>query len=162
MANNIAFPVMHPEEIPDYLYRVHVSGRSRTIYYFDEGFSCTALGRINIRNYGQLFTAVNNHLDWRCDAPSHLISTFDDRKHALNWAGKYLDRFPGAEAHLMKIDTDEIKNSVGRRIPIIHAGDIVDQYPEMRPNHVHRKYLNHEVLVLYKIPADAIVAATPI
>ncbi|KAF3901878.1 hypothetical protein ABW21_db0200535 [Orbilia brochopaga] len=147
---------LSPHDYPDVLYRVHLSGRSAT-NYDASGFHCLAAGRIDICNYSQLADALEYHLDWYSGVPSHLISTFGTYNRAVRWARKQLRRFPGTSAYLMTIDPQEVTNARGRYNPILQVIDVVDQYPEMLPQNIREEWVDDEFLVLYKIPADAII-----
>ncbi|KAK6341683.1 hypothetical protein TWF696_008751 [Orbilia brochopaga] len=153
---------MDPQDYPNTLYRVHLEGRSATLWDPNIGFRCRARGYINICNYYQLSTALEDHLDWYSEEPSHLISTFSSRRRALYWAGKQIRRHPDANAYLMKIDPQKILNVAGEPIPILQVSHIIREYPEMLPDGIQEDWVNDEFLVLYKIPRGAIVSVKPI
>ncbi|KAF3097022.1 hypothetical protein TWF102_006463 [Orbilia oligospora] len=150
-------PRLHPHEYPYRLYRVHFPGVSHTIYSDAGGFKCCARGFIQIWNYNHLADELEIHLNWYSNEPSHFISMFGTESHAINWAQKQIEKGIAQDAMLMVIDPDEIKNADDNPLPILKVQDVIEQYPGLLPNGIRESWVRDEFLVLYRIPARAIV-----
>ncbi|KAF3274003.1 hypothetical protein TWF970_008207 [Orbilia oligospora] len=121
------------------------------------GFKCCAKGFIQICNYNHLAEELEIHLNWYSNEPSHFVSTFGTESHAINWAQKQIEKGIAQDATLMVIDPNEIKKTSGKPFPILKVQDVIEQYPELLPNGIRESWVRDEFLVLYKIPAQAIV-----
>ncbi|KAK6501128.1 hypothetical protein TWF481_008976 [Arthrobotrys musiformis] len=157
MAFMIPNPMLNPQQYPDVLYRVHFPEFSSTSYDDANGFVCTAPGRINLCDYGQLAYELENHLVWNSGEPSHFVSMFGDKKHALAWAKKKFIRDKARVVEIMEINPFEIKNAYNKFIPILQLRDVMERYPDLLPRAADLEWTNDEFLALYKVPAEAIL-----
>ncbi|KAK6347796.1 hypothetical protein TWF718_005621 [Orbilia javanica] len=149
-------PKLKREHYPNVLYRVHLPGISQTSYSHNMGFKCSARGHIDICNYGDLAGCLSSHLDNDPNQASHFISMFGSRDHAVHWARLKLRHGHATSAMVMEINPAEIKNVLGRSIPILKVSDVVEMYPEMIPYGADERWFDDEYLALYKVPAQAI------
>ncbi|KAF4035390.1 putative tyrosinase Copper binding domain-containing protein [Phytophthora infestans] len=56
-------------------------------FSYDERRSLTARGDPNFFTKTQFKKTVESHLNWYNRKPTPFVSVFEDREHALNWAG---------------------------------------------------------------------------
>lgn len=73
-----------------------------------EGNNLQSRGKAEFTSGKTFRRAVESHLEWRNPAPSPFISTFDNQRHAVNWASKLMDNRNYDSVLLHEIDTTKL------------------------------------------------------
>jgi hypothetical protein len=133
---------LHPDKIPQFLYRVHYE-ESATIYSPDRGFETQ--GTIPVHNFNRDFgDAVQRHLNWDHESRSVFISLFSIKCHARNWMKTRI-----THRNLYKINTRALRDSY-----VFRAQQIKDDLG-LSVRETALASLRNEYPVLHRIPAAA-------
>jgi hypothetical protein len=138
---------LDPSEFPLTLYRIDYAG-SQTTWHQRWGFRA-ASNFTPVRVAG-LENAVSNHLDWyHREHKSPFISTFRQKRHAMNWANRWIARNYGY------CWIEEIQVDASDDVRVFRVKDLVDRLDISTPNLKAAQY-HSEYLFLHRIPEELI------
>lgn len=112
-----------------------------------EGNNLRSRGKADFTSAKSFRRAVESHLEWRNPAPSPFISTFDNQRHAVNWANKLMENRNYDSVLLHEIDATKLG-------PVFRVENLVSRLrvqPKLEPSVYEDEYF-----VLGQIPKQSI------
>lgn len=145
-ASTLQWQTQQLTTVPDTAYRI-ICPASKTSYTSSNGFQAADQSS-HTPSDEEFRAAVINHLDWYAESPSPFVSVFFERRHAVNWAGKWSEHRGGVPCRTATIRLDQAKIIYSVK-PIIQDLNI--------PTWLTPAQYEDELLILKEVSAKAII-----
>ncbi|KAF2273334.1 uncharacterized protein EI97DRAFT_161578 [Westerdykella ornata] len=142
-----------PASLPTYVFRVHRAG-AQTKYDFSSGFRSKNQTTI-INTTAILDQFAMAHINGQTNISSPFISVFDSYTHAEDMARYFAQKY-GDEMKVIQIDTHHLA-----RGPVFRVADILEGKMQVM-GRMEEELHKGEYLIMYRIPAQAVVSETPV
>ena len=136
-----------PGLIPRRLYRVDYEG-TMSEYIPNRGFEAATFAFTNIE--AEFLESVEDHLNWFSGVWSPYISLFSEKRHAENWARKWMANNGSRDCRVFEIDGKKLESAY-----LFHPYCLEIQFGDGCWGD------EHEYLCLHFIPEDAIIGYWP-